>query len=229
MSDFYQRLLTETEKEREELLAIPFVQHGWRGELSLESYIAFLTQAYHHVKQTTPLLMACGSRISHNNEWLRDAMAEYIEEELGHQEWILSDIRACGDEPEAVRHGTPGMAAEIMCAYAYHIVDRLNPVGFLGMVLVLEGTSVRLATDAAAALQKNLGLPKEAFTYLNSHGSLDISHMNFYQGLMNRLEDSADQAFVIHTAKRFYKLYGDLFRTLPLSLNPRIQPHAGAA
>lgn len=229
MSDFYQELLSATETERNELLSIPFVQHGWRGELSLESYIAFLTQAYHHVKQTTPLLMACGSRIPHDSEWLRDAMAEYIEEELGHQEWILNDIRACGGDAEAVRHATPGMAAEMMCAYAYHVIDRLNPVGFLGMVLVLEGTSVRLATDAATALQKNLGLPKEAFTYLNSHGSLDISHMNFYQGLVNRLEKASDRAFIIHTARRFYGLYGNLFRSLPLSFNSRIENQAGAA
>ncbi|OGT88836.1 MAG: long-chain fatty acid--CoA ligase [Gammaproteobacteria bacterium RIFOXYD12_FULL_61_37] len=219
MSNFYQRLLAETEAERNELLSIPFVRHGWKGELSLESYLAFLTQAYHHVKHTTPLLMACGSRIPHGAEWLRDAMAEYIEEEVGHQEWILNDIRACGGDAEAVRHGIPGMAAELMCAYAYHIVDRLNPIGFLGMVLVLEGTSVHLATEAAEATRNNLGLPKAAFSYLSSHGSLDISHMDFYQGLMNRIEDPADQGIVIHTAKRFYKLYGDIFRNLPLTLN----------
>jgi hypothetical protein len=53
--------------------------------------------------------------------------------------------------------------------------------------------------------------------------------MNFYEGLVNRLENSADRAFVIHTAKCFYKLYGDVFRSLPLSLNPQTQARAGAA
>jgi thiaminase len=219
MSDFFNRLQAETEAERESLLSISFVQHGWRGELSLESYIAFLTQAYHHVKHTTPLLMACGSQVPHSAEWLRDAMAHYIEEELGHQEWILNDIQVCGGDAEAVRHGVPDMPAELMCAYAYDVINRRNPIGFLGMVLVLEGTSIKLATEAARNTQKNLNLPDNAFTYLTSHGSLDISHMEFYAGLVNRLENEADQAFIIHTAKRFYKLYGDIFRALPLSLN----------
>lgn len=219
MSDFFNRLLAETEAERASLLEIPFVQHGARGDLSLKSYLAFLTEAYHHVKHTTPLLMACGSKVPHKMEWLRDAMAHYIEEELGHQEWILNDIGVCGGDPEAVRHGTPGMAAELMCAYAYDIVYRRNPIGFLGMVLVLEGTSIELATKAAKATQVNLNLPNNAFTYLTSHGSLDISHMEFYQNLVNRLEAEDDQRFVIHTAKRFYKLYGDIFRDLPLVLN----------
>ncbi len=219
MSDFFDQLMRATEAERAALLEIPFVRHGARGELALESYVAFLTQAYHHVKHTTPLLMACGSRIPHDREWLRNAMAHYIEEEVGHQEWILNDIAVCGGDAEAVRQGTPDWPAELMCAYAYDLVQRRNPVGFLGMVLVLEGTSIELATRAAKATQASLKLPDKAFTYLTSHGSLDISHMQFYQGLVNRLERESDCRFVIHTAKRFYKLYGDIFRHLPLILN----------
>jgi hypothetical protein len=167
--------------------------------------------------------MACGSRVPQEMEWLRDAMAHYIEEEVGHQEWILNDIAVCGEDKEAIRRGTPDMPAELMCAYAYDIVQRRNPVGFLGMVLVLEGTSIELATKAAKATQASLKLPDNAFTYLTSHGSLDISHMQFYQGLVNRLEGVEDRRFVVHTAKCFYKLYGDIFRNLPLVLNDTAQ------
>ncbi|MCB1862111.1 MAG: iron-containing redox enzyme family protein [Gammaproteobacteria bacterium] len=219
MNDYYDQLLAETKSERDTLLSIPFIQHGWRGELSLQSYLAFLEQAYHHVKHTTPLLMACGSRVPSDKEWLRNAMADYIKEEVGHQEWILNDIRTCGGEPEKVRHDAPGAAAELMIAYAYHTVERANPVGFLGMVLVLEGTSVHIASQAAHNLRRNLGLPAAAFSYLTSHGALDVSHMDFYKRLVNRLQDPADQSWVIHCAKLFYRLYGDIFRNLPLSLN----------
>ena len=219
VNDFFARLMAETESERTELLSIPFIRHGGNGELSLESYLAFLGQAYHHVKHTTPLLMACGSRIPHDQEWLRDAMAEYIREERGHQEWILNDIKVCGGNPDKVRRETPGMAAEVMVAYAYHAIERGNPVGFLGMVLVLEGTSIRVASTAASRLQQNLALPANAFSYLSSHGALDLSHMDFYRKLVSRLEDESDQAWVIHCAKRFYRLYGNLFRELPLTLN----------
>jgi thiaminase len=219
LTTFFQQLQAATEAERQELLGIPFIQHGWRGELSLESYRAFLTQAYHHVKHTTPLLMACGSRIPPAMEWLRDAMAHYIEEEVGHQEWILSDIAACGGDAEAVRRGEPDLPAEVLVAYAYDVIHRRNPVGFLGMVLVLEGTSVRVASEAAERLRRNLDLPKQAFTYLTSHGSLDLSHMELYAGLVNRLEEGEARRFLVHTARRFYRLYGDVFRALPLTLN----------
>jgi pyrroloquinoline quinone (PQQ) biosynthesis protein C len=220
LNTFFDRLLAETEAERQDLLAIPFIVHGQRGELSLESYLAFLTQAYHHVRHTTPLLMACGARVPPAMEWLRDAMAHYIEEEVGHQEWILDDIAACGGDASSVRRSEPDLPAELMVAYAYDLIQRRNPVGFLGMVLVLEGTSVRVATEAAENLRRKLGLPRTAFRYLTSHGTLDLSHMDFYAGLVNRLESEDDRGFVVHAAKRFFRLYGDVFRGLPLSLSP---------
>jgi pyrroloquinoline quinone (PQQ) biosynthesis protein C len=219
MSDFFQALNDATEAERQALLSIPFIRLGVQGRLALESYIAFLTQAYHHVKHTTPLLMACGARVDASREWLRDAMAHYIEEEVGHQEWILKDIEACGGDAERVRNGRPDLPAELMCAYAYDTVQRRNPVGLLGMILVLEGTSIRLASEAARNLQRALGLPDAAFTYLNSHGALDVSHMKFFSGLVNRLEGDEDRQAVIHAARCFYKLYGDIFRGLPLVTN----------
>jgi hypothetical protein len=219
MNDFFQELTLATQVERETFQAIRFVQHGLRGELSLSSYVAFLTQAYHHVKHTTPLLMACGARIPHSREWLRDAIAHYIDEELGHQEWILNDIAACGGDARAVRDGEPDFPVEMMVAYAYDVIARRNPVGFFGMVLVLEGSSVSMALGAAENTMRNLGLPSSAFSYLTSHGALDQEHMKFYANLVNRLEDLEDRRFVIHSAKRFFRLYGDIFRALPLELN----------
>jgi len=213
---FYDELIAATENERNDLLSIPFIQMGAGGQLSLESYLAFLGQAYHHVKHTVPLLMATGGRLPERLEWLREAIGEYIEEEMGHQEWILNDIAACGADKEAVRAEMPMAATELMVAYAYDTIHRNNPAGFFGMVLVLEGTSVALATNAAGNIEQSLGLPKEAFSYLNSHGSLDVGHVDFYEKLMNRLEEDADKQAVIHCARMFYKLYGDIFRSLPL-------------
>ena len=216
---FYQQLLQATEKERNELLSLPLITQGATGKISRETYVGFLTQAYHHVKHTTPLLMACGGRLPAHYEWLRTAIGEYIEEEMGHQEWVLNDIEACGGDKEAVRHSATAIhsasfATEVMVAYAYDMINRVNPVGFFGMVLVLEGTSTAVATHAGEALMQSLNLPKKAFSYLLSHGSLDISHVSFYESLMNQITNPEDQAMLIHSAKIFYRLYGNIFRTI---------------
>lgn len=219
---FYDELLFATEDERNALLSLPLIKLGATGQISHEAYVGFLTEAYHHVKYTVPLLMNCGARLPERYEWLREAIAEYIEEETGHQEWILNDIKACGADGEAVRRGQPKLPAELMVAYAYDLVNRVNPVGFFGMVLVLEGTSVQVATVAADAIKKSLGLDAKAMTYLTSHGALDVGHTDFYEELMNKIEDANDQAMIIHSAKVFYKLYADIFRELALRFYPRV-------
>ena len=212
---FYQQLIEQTQAEREYLLSAPLIQRCLKQQsFTLAEYQAFLTEAYHHVKHTVPLLMAVGSRLSSAQEYYREAIAEYIEEELGHQEWVLNDIAATGADKEQVRHGTPRLATELMVAYAYDTVLRGNPLAFFGMVLVLEGTSVNLATGAAEIIQQQLQLPNKAFSYLRSHGSLDIEHLSFFEKLMDTISDATDQQAIVHAAKVFYQLYGNIFRSI---------------
>ncbi|ORC51187.1 biliverdin-producing heme oxygenase, partial [Pseudomonas floridensis] len=159
--------------------------------------------------------MACGARLPSRLEWLRAAVCEYIEDEYGHEQWILNDLRACGANADAVRDGSPARPIELMVAYLYDLIARGNPVGLFGMVNVLEGTSIALATHAADSIREHLELPATAFSYLSSHGSLDIGHMETFRTLMDRIDEPQDQAAVIHASKIVYRLYTDMFRELP--------------
>ncbi len=212
--NFFDELQDATQQERHELFNLPIIVSALRGDVSLESYRAFLVQAYYHVRHTVPLMMACGARLPARLEWLRTAVCEYIEEEYGHEQWVLDDIVACGGDRIAVRDGQPSLSIELMVSYLYDLIARGNPVGLFGMVNVLEGTSIALATHAAGSIRTRLGLPETAFSYLSSHGSLDIEHMQTYRRLMNQLEDRDDQEAVIHASKVVYRLYTDMFRGL---------------
>ena len=223
---FHDRLLQESAEARNGLLAAPIIQGCLRGEVSLPSYLAFLREAYHHVSHTVPLLRACKAALPARNAWLAGPLDEYVEEEQGHDEWILDDIRACGGDADAVKRGPPGHATEVMVAYAYDTIARRNPLGFFGMVHVLEGTSVSLALLAADRIQQPLGLPDAAFSYLRSHGTLDREHTAHFAQLMDLIEDPQDQADIVHAARAFYRLYGDVFRSLPL---PQAAPVRAAA
>ncbi len=216
---FYSELTKRVAPERQQFMAIPIIGEALEGRIGVETYIAFLREAYHHVKYTVPLLMACGARLPERLQWLREGVADYISEETGHEQWILDDIRVCGGNSDAVRRGLPSLATDIMVAFAWDTVLRRNPAGFFGMVLVLEGTSAALATRAAEALQKATGIADGGFKYLSSHGSLDQQHMEHYQRLMDRLDDPADREAVVYTARVMYRLYGDIFRSLSADRN----------
>jgi len=211
---FHEQLARVTAPDREFLLSAPVIRRALAGDVTRELYVAFLTQAYHHVRHTVPLLMAVGARVPDRHAWLRDAILHYLEEETGHDEWILNDIERAGGDRAAAAASEPAVATEAMVAYAYDTVTRRNPLGFFGMVHVLEGTSVALALNAAGRIQQALQLPSNAFTYLKSHGELDKEHINDLAGILERLTEDDDRQAVVRCARGIYWLYGQMFRGL---------------
>ena len=211
---FYRQLQQNTNKERSTLVAAPIITAALAGRVNRKQYVEFLTRAFHHVKHTVPLLMACGARLPDHQEWLRSAVAHYIEEEIGHHEWILNDIAAAGGNAKAVRESAADFDTDVMVGYAYDTVMRRNPVGLFGMVYVLEGTSVSLASHVAGVLQGALDLPPAAFTYLSSHGALDVEHIGHFELLVNQLESEDDRLAVERCARMFFRLYGNVLRSV---------------
>jgi pyrroloquinoline quinone (PQQ) biosynthesis protein C len=214
---FFNQIEAQTAVARQRLQQSPAIARCLGGDVEMQTYQAFLIEAYHHVKHTVPLLMACGSRLPERLEWLREAVVHYIEEEVGHQEWILNDLHHLGVDKEQVRHGKPALATELMVSYAYDTIARNNPVSLFGMVYTLEKTSSTIATYAAGQIVTALDLAENAMSYMVSHGSLDVAHMQDFERLMNRLDDADDQAAVLHSTEVFYELYMRIFEALPVS------------
>ena len=61
---FHARLLQQTADARAAMLTAPIIHSALRGDLTLASYLAFLGEAYHHVRHTVPLLGACRAVVS---------------------------------------------------------------------------------------------------------------------------------------------------------------------
>jgi pyrroloquinoline quinone (PQQ) biosynthesis protein C len=210
----YEQLQRDTAAEREFLIGAPVIQGALAGQISRGLYVDFLTQAYHHVRHTVPLLMAVGARLPERHEWLREAVLHYLEEEAGHEQWILNDIAHAGGDRAHAAAAQPAVATECMVAYAYDTVARRNPLGFFGMVYVLEGTSVALALHAADRIQSTLDLPSSAFSYLRSHGELDKEHVGDLASILEKFDAPEDRDAVIRCARGIFWLYGNMFRGL---------------
>jgi pyrroloquinoline quinone (PQQ) biosynthesis protein C len=210
---FYAQLVAETADSRDAFFAIPLVQNTTRNGAPRRLYLDFLAEAYHHVKHTFPLLALAASRTS--DKRYQDALVEYMEEERGHEKWILDDIRALGGDPDTVRNGQGGPACRIMVGYAYYAIEHISPYAFLGSVHVLEGMSVLLADQVADAMKISLGLENDnGFSYLRTHGSLDTEHVAFFRKLVDGFDDRNTQRIIIDNATLFYRLYGAIFHDL---------------
>ncbi|MCC7046433.1 MAG: AMP-binding protein [Alphaproteobacteria bacterium] len=212
----FETLLADTRIERERFLQIPVIGRAVTGGVDAALYLAFLGQAYHHVKHTCPLLTTAAARCGPGEEWLRDAFLHYVAEEQGHEQWILDDIAALGGDAAAVRDAAPRPPCAAMVEGAYRAIEERGPSALLGMVHVLEGMSVLLAERAAGAIRRVVpaGRDGAGFRYLTSHGALDIGHVAFFRTLVERMDDPAALDAVTTTANEMYRLYGDMFREL---------------
>lgn len=186
------------------------------GNLTKALYISFLTQWYHILKHTLPIILATQSRLTEETEWLTDVIGEFTEQMVSNEELILNDIAVCGGDIEQVRHSRAHMTTELMVSYAYDTVNRINPLGILGMHHVLEGAVLSLAHRSADNIGNTSLVPKDALTYLYTHGSLLQDNADVFIGVMNRIDRSEDRNQIIRSAQIFYKLYADIF----LSLSP---------
>ncbi|TAN54974.1 MAG: iron-containing redox enzyme family protein [Magnetospirillum sp.] len=212
---FYDELSAATEAERNEFTAIPLIGRAIADGVDRALYVEFLTSAYHHVSHTVPLLALAIARCGSGDEIYRKGLLTYIDEEVEHDEWILEDIADMGGDAVAVRNGQGPFPVRMMVAYAYHMIDRVSPYCLLGMVHVLEGMSVALAIRAADSIRSKLGMAGgKGFSYLTSHGALDVSHVEIFASLLDQVDTPERRKVVIGAAKDFYRLYGDVFREL---------------
>ena len=78
---FFETLQAATADARRHVTEAPVLTAIPQGRFDLDSYRYFLTQAYHHVKHTAPLMMACGGRLPERLEFVRKALVSYIDEE----------------------------------------------------------------------------------------------------------------------------------------------------
>jgi hypothetical protein len=221
----FQQLLERTCCERQQFIEVPLIQETLRRGAPMNVYLDFLTQAYHHVKHTAPLMGLAASRCGAGERIYQSELFDYLAEERGHEEWILDDINALGGDSEAVRGGSPRFPCKIMVGHAYYLIEHISPYGLLGMIHVLEGISVTLAAKAVTAIRRSLQIASQnGFKYLTTHGELDADHTKRFERLLNGIQPRY-LPLIIECTSDFYKLYGDIFR----DIDSQHKAHAVAA
>ena len=212
---FYDRLQQETEAARDYLLRAPIIETVLSGDFSIYTYLAFLNQAFHHVKHTATLLELAESTLEDRHASVKTALRHYIEEEQGHEQWILEDIRQCGFDAELIEDGLAPNPIKAMTDRLFEAIGAGQGLAIFGMVQVLEGTSASLAPLVARLIREKLSLPDQALTYLTTHGELDQDHLKFFERIMNQIENVTDQQCIIDMANVVYRHYGDAYRDIP--------------
>jgi uncharacterized protein YjeT (DUF2065 family) len=118
------------------------------------------------------LLELAESALEDRHASVKTALRHYIEEEQGHEQWILEDIRQCGFDAELIEDGMTPEPIKAMTDRLFEAIGAGQGLAIFGMVQVLEGTSASLAPLVARLIREKLSLPDQALTYLTTHGEL---------------------------------------------------------
>jgi Iron-containing redox enzyme len=163
----------------------------WADPFAAQIYPEYLIALHGVVRASVPLmeeaLGACRARAA------QDAVAagmvgylqRHIEEERGHDRWLLEDLQTLGVSPADVWARPPADSTARAVGAQYYWIRHHHPVTLLGYIAVVEGRPPDPAfLDRTAA---ETGLPAAAFRTLFRHAESDVVHGSDLRALLDAL------------------------------------------
>jgi hypothetical protein len=101
-------------------------------------------------------------------------LERHIDEERGHDDWLLEDLASIGVDPATVLARPPSPTVAALVGSQYYWIHHVHPVALLGYMLLLEGYPPSL--EDVARLRAGTGYGPDAFRTLLLHADLDPHH-----------------------------------------------------
>lgn len=210
---FFITLLETTDTSRRELEAIPKMNAMLVHGLTLAEYKAFLHDLYYIVWHFCPTMASAASRCDDRFRQVRYELYERIEEEKGHDTWVLEDVEAVGGDIARIRAHPPSAPVQCMLAFNYFCAERAHPCSILGMLYSLEviasAYAATLSQSIAKALDRDMDGP--GFKFLLSHSTMDQDHVAKLNVLMKTIDDPAAQESIINATRVNFYQFGRMF------------------
>jgi hypothetical protein len=160
-------------------------------------------------------MAAAAARCDDRFREVRFELYERIDEEKGHDEWVLADIEAVGGDVGAARRLLPAsLPAQAMIGFNYYASERIHPCAVLGMLYALEVISSVYGGRAADSIARSLDrdIDQGGFSFLSSHATMDVDHMAKLTRLLKTIDDPQAQSAVVNATRVNFHQFGQLFQ-----------------
>jgi hypothetical protein len=111
---------------------------------------------------------------------------------LGHDAWLLDDIRSLGFDEQAVLDAQPCAASVALVGAQYFWMMHVHPVAIMGYLILMEGYAP-LASQLEE-IRVRSGAPESAFRCLKRHAEDDPAHLADLNSTLDRMNLSVGQA-----------------------------------
>ncbi len=208
MLPFFADLVMRTDEARREFETNPVVLDAVAHGMSLERYRKLLLELYHVVWHFNPVCAAAASRVTDGERQVRYYLYEHMQEESGHEEWVLNDLEAIGVAPVETRAHPPSAHTLALTGYNYWAADRRHPCSVLGMMYALEVIASVYGGTFSSAIRDSLMLEGErGVSFISSHATMDADHMVSLRKVLNTVADeAAREAIVESTLLNFHHI-----------------------
>ncbi len=208
MLPFFADLVMRTDEARRDFETNPVVLDAVAHGMGLERYRKLLLELYHVVWHFNPVCAAAASRVPDDQREVRYYLYEHMQEESGHEEWVLNDLEAIGVGPVETRAHAPTTNTLALTGYNYWAADRRHPCSVLGMMYALEVIASVYGGTFSAAIRDSLMLEGErGVSFISSHATMDADHMVSLRKVLNTVADeAAREAIVESTLLNFHHI-----------------------
>ncbi len=195
--------------------AHPDASRLFDGSIDVEGYAYYLTQTYHYVRWSMPMLEGAGKRLRRMGRFpqLAELLLQKADEERGHERWLLADLKNLGWSAERVEAAEQAPAVSAYIGWNLYTAKAGVPTAFLGTAYVLEYLSVVRAGLAAERLVARDAIPgiRRAVTFLRGHAGADEGHVEELASVLRTLEDPAEREAILLSATTTRALYPAVF------------------
>lgn len=207
MLPFFADLVNRTDEARRAFESNSKVLDIVANGLPLERYRKLLLELYHVVWNFNPVCAAAASRVGDTHRQVRYFLYDHMNEEKGHEEWVVNDLEAMGVQGDRVLEYKPSEFMLALNGYNYWAADRRHPCSVLGMLYALEVIASVYGGPMTAAITDSLLLEGDrGISFISSHATLDAEHMAELRVILNTLhDDDAKEAIVESTVFNFHQ------------------------
>ena len=163
---------------------------------SRATYIRYLIQTYHYVVAAVPLMQfALRTDYAATDPDLRDYLTRHIEEESGHDRWIVKDLGELGVTEDALARHPPLPETCQLAGAAYYAIAHRHPVSLLGYMHALESAPV--TAEFLDEMARRCDVPRTAMFTLSEHGERDLEHREELAEIIARYQGQDSLELVI--------------------------------
>ena len=190
------------------LEATPLIRKLTRGRFELADYLTFLKNLRQQVKDGSLWMARAASSIDEDRLELRSTLMRHAVTEHRDFRMLEADYVASGGNIEDIQNAEKNIGSEALSSWMFHQASLPNPFGLLGAMFIIEGLGSIKAAEWGRLVQRRLGLPPDAVTFLLYHGENDAEHMDeFAEMLRMVLPDEATAARIVTCARVTARLY----------------------